>query len=77
MMINASASTLDIEDRTEKTAALNALVYSLPDPNRELMDSLSRFLIQIVNNSDVNKMTIRNGTFRVARLQQVLFLLAY
>ena len=40
--------------------AFNNLVHQLPRPNLALLRALSLFLIEIVNNSDVNKMTVRN-----------------
>ena len=40
--------------------AFNYLVHQLPKPNLTLLRALSQFLIEIVNNSDVNKMTVRN-----------------
>lgn len=36
------------------------LVHLLPKPNFALLSALSQFLIQIVDNADVNKMTLRN-----------------
>jgi len=41
-------------------AAYNALVHKLPKVNWFLIRALSAFLIGIVNNSDVNKMSVRN-----------------
>jgi RalA-binding protein 1 len=35
-------------------------VHRLPSANLTLLSALSQFLIEIVNNSDVNKMTVRN-----------------
>lgn len=35
-------------------------MHRLPRPNLALLRALSQFLIEIVNNSDVNKMTVRN-----------------
>lgn len=40
--------------------AYNHLVHKLPTANFTLIRALAAFLITIVNNSDVNKMTIRN-----------------
>ncbi|KAI9744059.1 MAG: hypothetical protein M1818_002211 [Claussenomyces sp. TS43310] len=50
----------ELHDSKEKVAALNVLVHKLPKANGALLRYLSGFLIRIVNNSDVNKMTIRN-----------------
>ncbi|KAJ5834282.1 Rho GTPase activation protein [Penicillium robsamsonii] len=51
---------LELDDRQKKVAAFNSLVHRLPRPNLSLLRALSQFLIEIVNNSDVNKMTVRN-----------------
>ncbi|KAJ5309118.1 hypothetical protein N7508_004497 [Penicillium antarcticum] len=51
---------LELDDRQKKVAAFNALVHRLPRPNLALLRALSQFLLEIVNNSDVNKMTVRN-----------------
>ncbi|OQE46320.1 hypothetical protein PENCOP_c001G05874 [Penicillium coprophilum] len=51
---------LELDDRQKKVAAFNSLVHRLPSPNLALLRALSQFLIEIVNNSDVNKMTVRN-----------------
>ncbi|KAJ5647563.1 hypothetical protein N7490_003935 [Penicillium lividum] len=51
---------LELDDRQKKVTAFNALVSRLPRPNLVLLRALSLFLIEIVNNSDVNKMTVRN-----------------
>lgn len=54
--------TVDVEldEREKKLVAFNCLVHRLPKPNLALLRALSQFLIVIVNNSDVNKMTVRN-----------------
>ncbi|EAW11129.1 GTPase-activating protein BEM3 [Aspergillus clavatus NRRL 1] len=51
---------LELNDRQKKILAFNSLVHRLPKPNLTLLRALVQFLIVIVNNSDVNKMTIRN-----------------
>jgi RalA-binding protein 1 len=51
---------LELDDRQKKVVAFNSLVHRLPRPNLALLRALSQFLIEIVNNSDVNKMTVRN-----------------
>ncbi|KAL5332881.1 hypothetical protein BJX70DRAFT_90510 [Aspergillus crustosus] len=51
---------LDFNERQRKIVAFNALVHRLPKPNLTLLRALVQFLIVIVNNSDVNKMTVRN-----------------
>jgi RalA-binding protein 1 len=40
--------------------AFSALIRRLPKPNLSLLRALSQYLIVIINNSDVNKMTVRN-----------------
>ncbi|KAJ3502593.1 hypothetical protein NM208_g16695 [Fusarium decemcellulare] len=53
-------STIEITDHSEKIAALNELVQRLPQANGTLLKYLIGFLIKIINNADVNKMTVRN-----------------
>ncbi|KAM0262334.1 hypothetical protein ACHAQJ_001803 [Trichoderma viride] len=52
--------TTEITDKDEKMAALNELSLRLPRANATLLKYLIAFLIRIINNSDVNKMTVRN-----------------
>ncbi|KAJ5626025.1 hypothetical protein N7510_002334 [Penicillium lagena] len=51
---------LELDEKQKKLAAFNSLVHRLPSANLTLLSALSQFLIEIVNNSDVNKMTVRN-----------------
>lgn len=51
---------IEFEDRQRKVVAFNSLVHQLPRPNLALLRALSLYLIEIVNNADVNKMTVRN-----------------
>lgn len=53
-------STTELQDRDEKVAAMAQLVQRLPEANLTLLKYLISFLIRIINNSDVNKMTVRN-----------------
>ncbi len=53
-------SVTEIPDVNDKVLALNGLVHKLPKANNTLLRYLSAFLINIINNSDVNKMTVRN-----------------
>ena len=53
-------AVLELESKAKKIAAYNMLVHRLPKANWTLIRSLSAFLINIVNNSDVNKMSVRN-----------------
>lgn len=50
----------ELHDVNEKVSALNGLVFRLPRANNVLLRYLSGFLINIINNSDTNKMTVRN-----------------
>ncbi|CAO2649167.1 Nn.00g101160.m01.CDS01 [Neocucurbitaria sp. VM-36] len=51
---------LDMDERSKKIQTFNVLVHKLPNVNFELLRHLSSFLIEIVENSGVNKMTVRN-----------------
>ncbi|RJE26594.1 GTPase-activating protein [Aspergillus sclerotialis] len=51
---------LELDERQKKVVAFNGLVHRLPKPNLALLRALSKYLIVIVNNSNVNKMTVRN-----------------
>ncbi|PQE05367.1 hypothetical protein CJF31_00011156 [Rutstroemia sp. NJR-2017a BVV2] len=50
----------ELHDLNEKISALNGLVHRLPRANNILLKYLSGFLINIINHSDTNKMTVRN-----------------
>ncbi len=50
----------ELPDKPRKISAYNALMHKLPKPNFTLLRALSAFLITIIDNSDVNKMSIRN-----------------
>jgi RalA-binding protein 1 len=52
---------LDLTDRAGKIAAFNVLVNKLPKANYSLIRTLSSFLIEVISNSDRNKMNVRNG----------------
>ncbi|KAF9886185.1 hypothetical protein FE257_011908 [Aspergillus nanangensis] len=51
---------LELNEKEKKILAFNSLVYRLPKANLVLLRALVQFLMIIVNNSDVNKMTVRN-----------------
>ncbi|PLB46991.1 RhoGAP domain protein [Aspergillus steynii IBT 23096] len=51
---------LELDEKQKKIVAFNSLVHRLPKPNLALLRALVQFLMNIVNNSDVNKMTVRN-----------------
>lgn len=50
----------EIHDQHDKVAALCRLVHRLPKANNTLLRYLSNFLINVITNCDVNKMTVRN-----------------
>lgn len=49
-----------MDERNKKIQTFNVLVHKLPQANFELLRHLSSFLIEIVENSGLNKMTVRN-----------------
>lgn len=51
---------LDLPDKPSKIATYNVLVHKLPKPNFTLLRALSSFLITVISNSEVNKMSLRN-----------------
>lgn len=51
---------LNLDEDSKKIAAYNLLVHRLPKANWALLRALSAFLISIVNNADINKMSVRN-----------------
>ncbi|KAL8924612.1 MAG: hypothetical protein Q9208_003927 [Pyrenodesmia sp. 3 TL-2023] len=53
-------AVLELDSKARKIAAYNMLVHQLPKANWTLIRALSAFLIGIVNNSEVNKMSVRN-----------------
>jgi RalA-binding protein 1 len=53
-------TVMEMTDQKEKMAAYSELVERLPQANAALLKYLIAFLIKIINNSDVNKMTVRN-----------------
>ncbi|KAM0443621.1 hypothetical protein ACHAQK_003268 [Fusarium lateritium] len=53
-------TTMEITDHAEKMVALGELVHRLPQANATLLKYLIGFLIKIINNADINKMTVRN-----------------
>lgn len=51
---------LDMDERAKKIQTFNVLVHKLPTVNFELLRAISSYLIEIIDNSHVNKMTVRN-----------------
>lgn len=49
-----------MDERGKKIQTFNVLVHRLPRVNFELIQAISSFLIQIVDNAAMNKMTVRN-----------------
>jgi RalA-binding protein 1 len=50
----------EINDKSDKIAAFNTLVHRLPAPNFSLLRALSQYLLEVINNSEQNKMGVRN-----------------
>ncbi len=53
-------SITEMQNKTEKLAAVAELVKRLPQANATLLKYLLAFLIKIINHADMNKMTVRN-----------------
>ena len=51
---------LELNDKLQKVAAFNTLVHRLPAVNYALLYSLSEFLLEVVQNCEKNKMTVKN-----------------
>jgi RalA-binding protein 1 len=51
---------LDMDERDKKIQTFNVLVHKLPRVNFELLQAVASFLILIVDNAGMNKMTVRN-----------------
>lgn len=54
------AAVTEMTNKTEKLAAMAELVERMPQANATLLKYLLAFLIKIINNADMNKMTVRN-----------------
>ncbi|KAF1998020.1 hypothetical protein P154DRAFT_578307 [Amniculicola lignicola CBS 123094] len=52
--------SLDLDERSKKVHAINVLVHKLPTVNFQLIQAVSAFLIEIIDNASMNKMTVRN-----------------
>lgn len=50
----------DMDERSKKIQSFNVLVHKLPLANFELLRHLSSFLIEVIDNAQANKMTVRN-----------------
>lgn len=53
-------AVLEIDNKPGKIAAFKTLVHRLPPVNFSLLRVLSQYLLEVVNNSDKNKMGVRN-----------------
>jgi len=51
---------LEMNDKPQKISAFNVLVHQLPSANFSLLRTLSQYLLEVVQNSDRNKMTVKN-----------------
>ncbi|KAF2133998.1 RhoGAP-domain-containing protein [Dothidotthia symphoricarpi CBS 119687] len=51
---------LDMDERSKKIQTFNVLVHKLPAANFQLLRHLSSLLIEVVDNCELNKMTVRN-----------------
>lgn len=51
---------LELNDRSQKVTAFNALVHQLPPVNFSLLRTLSQYLLEVVQNADRNKMSVKN-----------------
>jgi hypothetical protein len=56
----SNAVLIDLEDQKSKQCEVGRLISSLPIANYTLLRSLCAHLIRVIENSDVNKMTLRN-----------------
>ena len=54
------AGVLELNDKLQKVAAFNTLVHRLPAVNYALLYALSEFLLEVVQNCEKNKMTVKN-----------------
>lgn len=51
---------LELHDKAQKIVAFNGLVHQLPSANFSLLRTLSAYLLEVVQNSDRNKMSVKN-----------------
>ncbi|KIW82980.1 hypothetical protein Z517_02223 [Fonsecaea pedrosoi CBS 271.37] len=51
---------LELPEKSQKIATFNVLVHQLPSANFSLLRTLSQYLLEVVQNSERNKMTIKN-----------------
>ncbi|RMZ91604.1 hypothetical protein DV736_g1166, partial [Chaetothyriales sp. CBS 134916] len=53
-------AVLELDDKQNKVNTFNTLVHRLPDVNYALLRVMSEYLLEVVQNSDRNKMTVKN-----------------
>ncbi|OCT46049.1 RhoGAP domain protein [Cladophialophora carrionii] len=51
---------LELPDKSQKISTFNTLVHRLPSANFSLLRTLSQYLLEVVQNAERNKMTIKN-----------------
>lgn len=51
---------LELDQKPQKIAAYNGLVHQLPPANFHLLRALSQYLLEVVQNSERNKMSVKN-----------------
>lgn len=51
---------LELDQKPQKIVAYNALVHQLPPANFHLLRTLSQYLLEVVQNSERNKMSVKN-----------------
>ncbi|KIW17589.1 hypothetical protein PV08_04784 [Exophiala spinifera] len=51
---------LELHDKAQKITAFNGLVHQLPSANFSLLRTLSAYLLEVVQNCDRNKMSVKN-----------------
>ncbi|KAL2421199.1 GTPase-activating protein BEM3 [Exophiala dermatitidis] len=51
---------LELADKAQKITAFNSLVHQLPTANFSLLRTLSQYLLEVVQNADRNKMSVKN-----------------
>ncbi|EXJ65527.1 hypothetical protein A1O7_01868 [Cladophialophora yegresii CBS 114405] len=51
---------LELADKPQKISTFNTLVHQLPSANFSLLRTLSQYLLEVVQNAERNKMTIKN-----------------
>lgn len=65
MLLTVSTEVKALKD---KVAAFNILVHRLPEPNFELLATVSRYLVSVVDNAAENRMHERNRQSKLPKL---------